>query len=584
MAGYPNVNAANKYARDVVAGRIDACKWVRFACKRHLDDLVKSKKRTGKWRFDKDEAEKVCRFAQLMPHAKGKWAAKAELITLEPWQKFILCSIFGWLSKKTGLRRFREVYCEIPRKNGKSVLAAVIGLYMWCMDREFGAEVYCGATTEKQAMEVFRPAKQMLARTKKLAKAIGAVIMARNLSIPRDESRFEPVIGDPGDGSSPSCTLVDEYHEHATPALYETMLTGMGARDQPLMVAITTAGFNLAGPCYIHRSQVCDMLNAAAGIGDQHNEEQFGIIYTIDDDDDWESPAALRKANPNFGVSVSEEYLLRAQANARRYPSRQNAFKTKHLNIWVSAAHAWLNMSDWAACGDTSLNIEDFYGKPCWMGVDLASKSDITAVALVFRDKVESPEGSGKYKDRWTVFCRSYLPEGAVERASSNQKAYEGWVHDGALLTTDGDETDFDVVREDIHDLAELFDVKELVYDKWRATQLAHQLLKDGANAVEFGGGYHIMNMPMREVEAALLAGRFRHDGDPVLTWMAGNIVTREHKGCLVPMKADEGKTNMRKIDGMIAILMAMSRALLADAPQEDTVSEHLEKHGIRTL
>lgn len=565
MASYPNVNAANKYARDVASGRIEACKYVQYACHRHISDLAKSKKRGSKWRFDKDAAEKPCVFIQMLPHAKGKWAAKKELIVLEPWQQFIVASIFGWVSKKTGLRRFREVYCEIPRKNGKSVLAAGIGLYMWCMDGEFGAEVYCGATTEKQALEVFRPAKQMLARTADLVAELGAEVMARNLSIAEDESRFEPVVGDPGDGSSPSCALVDEYHEHPTPALYETMLTGMGARDQPLMFAITTAGFNLAGPCYIHRSQVVDMLKASAGIGDLHNEEQFGIIYTLDDDDDWQDPKNLRKANPNYGVSVSEEFLLKRLQDARRYPSRQNSFKTKHLNIWVSAAHAWLNMSDWARCGDDSLHIEDFLGRPCWMGVDLASKSDITAVALVFRDKIESPEGSGKFKDQWTVFCRSYLPEGAVERAAQNQKAYEGWVHDGKLLTTDGDETDFDVVRDDIKDLAEQFDVQEVVYDKWRATQLAHQLLSDGANAVEFGGGYHIMNMPMREVEAALISGRFRHSGDPVLTWMAGNVVTRENKGCLIPMKADEGKTNMRKIDGMIAILMAMSRALLAD-------------------
>lgn len=584
MATYPNVNAANKYARDVVGGRIDACQWVRFACARHLNDLARSKKRGGKWKFDKDAAEKACVFIQLLPHAKGKWAAKKELIRLEPWQQFIFCSLFGWVSKKTGLRRFREAYCEVPRKNGKSVLAAGLGLYMWCMDGEFGAEVYCGATTEKQALEVFRPAKQMLSRTPELVEAIGAEVMARCLSIADDESRFEPVIGDPGDGSSPSCALVDEYHEHQTPALYETMLTGMGARDQPMMFAITTAGFNVAGPCYIHRSQALDMLKASAGIGDLHNDELFAIVYTLDDDDDWQDPKNLRKANPNYGVSVSEEFLLKRLRDAVRYPSRQNAFKTKHLNIWVSAAHAWLNMADWAKCGVEGLSLEKFAGRECYMGVDLASKSDITAVALVFRDKVQMPEGSGKFKDRWTVFCRSYLPEGAIERAGPNQKAYEGWVHDGKLLTTDGEETDFDEVREDIKDLAQQFDVKEIVYDKWRATQLAHQLQADGAEVVEFGGGFHVMNLPMREVEAALLSGRLQHNGDPVLTWMAGNVVTRENRGCLIPQKADEGKTNLRKIDGMVAILMAMSRALLADGPQEETLSDHLESHGIRTL
>lgn len=559
MASSPNVNAANRYARDVVAGKIDVCKWVRAACKRHLDDLVSSKAKSYRWKFNKDEAERVCEFIQLLPHTKGRWAGKKQLITLEPWQKFIFVAVFGWVAKRTGLRRFREVYCEIPRKNGKSVIAAGLGLYMFCMDGEFGAEVYCGATTEKQAMEVFKPAKQMLKRRPQLTQACGIQVMAKNLSIPDDDSKFEPLIGDPGDGSSPSCAIVDEYHEHPSSALYDTMITGMGAREHPLMFAITTAGYNLAGPCYVHRGQVKDMLLHALGEGGIDNEEMFGIIYTLDDDDDWQDPKNLRKANPNYGVSVGADYLLRSLANAKRYPSHQNKFKTKHLNLWVSSKSAWLNMADWAACGDSTLTLEQFRGQPCWMGVDLASKSDITAVALVFKTLDER----GRYD--WTVFCRSYLPEGAIERAVTFKDAYETWANTGELLTTDGEEMDFDVVRDDIKDLADLVDIQEIAYDKWRATQLAHQLQKDGAEVIEVGGGIQTMNMPMREVEAALLSGRFHHPENPVLSWMAGNVTTKEYRGCLTPMKADEGKANLRKIDGIVAILMAMSRAMLAD-------------------
>lgn len=577
MASYPNVNGANKYARDVVAGKVPACKWVRAACQRHLDDLAASKKRAFRWTFDRDAAEGVCDFIQLLPHAKGKWAAQRELIRLEPWQQFIFCSVFGWVDKKTGRRRFREVYIEVPRKNGKSVLAAGVGLYMLCLDGEFGAEVYCGATTERQAWEVFRPARQMVRRTPELIEAFGIQVAAKNLAVIEDESKFEPLIGDPGDGQSPSCALVDEFHEHQTAALYETMLTGMGAREQPLMFAITTAGYNIAGPCYLQRNQVIDTLN-----GTVPNDELFGIIYTIDEDDDWKDPAVLRKANPNFGVSVDAEFLLKRQADAIRYPSRQNAFKTKHLNIWVSAKQAWLNIADWEACGDPTLTLDQFLGQPCWVGVDLASKSDVAAVALVFRDRITLD--NGREVDRWTAFCRSYLPEGAIERAGPNKDAYQAWANADLLELTDGEEMDFDLIRDYLADLAEEFDIQEIAYDKWRATQLAHQLVKDGAEAVEVGGGIANMNMPMRELEAALLSRRFRHSADPVLTWMAGNVVTREYKGCLTPMKADEGKTNLRKIDGMVAVLMAMSRALLADAPRDPTLSEHLETHGIRTL
>lgn len=566
MASYPSVNSANKYARDVVTGKIPACDYVRRACKLHLNDLAASKKRGFKWRFDKDAAERVCEFIELLPHAKGKWAAQRELIELQPWQQFIFCCVFGWVSKRTSLRRYREVYIEVPRKNGKSVLAAGVGLYMLCLDGEYGAEVYCGATTERQAWEVFRPARQMVRRTPQLIEAFGIQVSAKNLSVVEDESKFEPLIGDPGDGQSPSCALVDEYHEHPSPALYETMLTGMGAREQPLMFAITTAGFNIAGPCYVQRAQVVDKLT-----GTVPNDELFGIIYTIDADDDWKDPKVLRKANPNFGISVGAEYLEKRQADAVRYPSRQNAFKTKHLNIWVSAKQAWLNLADWEACGDSALTLESLRGQPCWLGVDLASKSDIAAVALVFRDKIET--AAGRLVDRWTVFCRSYLPEGAIERADANQSAYQTWANADQLIISDGEEMDFDLIRDDIAELAEQFDVQEIAYDKWRATQLAHQLLKDGANVIEVGGGIATMNMPMRELEAALLSRRFRHGNDPVLTWMAGNVVTRPYKGCLTPMKADEGKTDLRKIDGMVAILMAISRALMADGVAPSVLS-----------
>lgn len=193
MASYPNVNAANKYARGVVAGRIPACKYVRRACQFHLDDLAKSKKRGFRWTFDRDLAEGVTEFIELLPHAKGKWASRKELIQLEPWQLFIFCSIFGWVDKKTRRRRYREVYIEVPRKNGKSVLAAGVGLYMLVLDGEFGAEVYCGATTERQAWEVFRPARQMVRRTPELVEAFGIQVAAKNLSVIGDESKFEPL-------------------------------------------------------------------------------------------------------------------------------------------------------------------------------------------------------------------------------------------------------------------------------------------------------------------------------------------------------------------------------------------------------
>lgn len=238
---YPNVNAANQYARHVVAGKIPACQYVIDACQRHIDDLSKSQGKKFRYRFDKDLAERAARFIQLLPHTKGEWAFKRMPITLEPWQLFIICCAFGWVHKGSRLRRFREVYTEIPRKNGKSAISAGVALFCFTCDGEFGAEVYSGATTEKQAWEVFRPARLMCKRTPLLVEAFGIEVNAKNLSRPEDGARFEPLIGNPGDGQSPHCAIVDEYHEHDSDALYTTMITGMGARRQPIMWAITTA-------------------------------------------------------------------------------------------------------------------------------------------------------------------------------------------------------------------------------------------------------------------------------------------------------------------------------------------------------
>lgn len=549
MANY-SVNAANKYARDVVAGKVDACKWVRLCCQRHLDDLASSKGKGFKWKFNKAEAERVCAFVELLPHTKGKWAREKRRLRLEPWQKFIFCCVFGWVSKKTGLRRFREVYCEIPRKNGKSVVAAGVALYMLCADREFGAEVYCGATTEKQAWEVFRPARLMMLKTPDLIEAAGVEVNARSLAIPEDGSRLEPIIGDPGDGSSPSCSLIDEYHEHDSDDLYETMLTGMGAREQPLIFTITTSGSNIAGPCYEKRKQVCAMLDKTVA-----NDEIFGLIYTLDEEDDWRDLQALKKANPNYGVSIFPDNLQRDLADAIRYPSRQNGFKTKHCNLWVNAKMAWLNQLDWDRAAVPGLSLDDFKGRSCYAGIDLASKCDIADIAVVFREKDDAG------RDLWTFFNRHYLPEGAVQGDGPNQEAYERWVIEGHLITTEGEELDFDVIREDTKDIAGAHQVEEIAYDKWRATQLAHQLMRDGAEVVEVGGGIQTMNLAMRELEAALVSGRVRHNGDPVLAWMASNVVAHEYKGCITPTK----ESSPKKIDGMVAILMAMSRAILAD-------------------
>lgn len=560
MAKYPNVNAAAKYARDVVSGRIVACAYVQQACQRHLDDLARSKDKNYPYRFNKDKGEKACRFIQRLVHTKGEWAKKpinARRIRLEPWQQFIHACVYGWERKKDKRRRFRTVYIEVPRKNGKSIIAAGNGLYMFTADGEYGSEVYCGATTEKQAWEVFKPAKLMAKALVNLRRAFNVEVCAKKLERP-DGSIFEPVIGDPGDGSSPHCAVVDEYHEHDGPELFDTMATGMGARREPMILVITTAGSNLAGPCKDLHDDVIKML-----AGSVVDDELFGIIYTIDEGDDWTSPAALQKANPNIGVSVFTDYLLAQQARAIRNPRYTNTFKTKHLNVWVNASTAFFNMEHWQRAEDTSLRLADFNDAPLWLSLDLASKLDITSMVMLFARW----EDDGKL--HFYCFSRHYLPEDTIfDPDQKNTKLYQKWVateceNSGgtALTQTDGAEIDFNEIAADALELARDYEVREVPHDPWNATQLAQQLGEEGLTAVKIPQTTAHLSPGMKELESALKSGRFHHDGNPVLSWMISNVVSKEDANENVfPRKEREDQ----KIDGAVALIMAAYRAMLS--------------------
>lgn len=557
---FPHVEAGLKYARDVVAGRIPACKWVRLACKRQLDDL---KRKNWKYRFDKAKAERVCKFIELLPHTKGRWAAKREMITLEPWQSFILITVFGWV-KKNGRRRFREAYQEVPRKNAKSTVGAGVGLYCFAADGEYGAEVYSGATTEKQAWEIFRPARLMALKTPDFREEYGIEVNASNLAIIEDGSRFEPLIGKPGDGSSPHCALIDEFHEHDTPELYDTMITGMGARDQPLAWIVTTAGANLAGPCRDKRLYVEKILDGAI-----KDEEVFGIIYTIDEDDDWTSEEALRKANPNLGVSVSEEYLFSRQRTAMQSASQQNTFRTKHLNIWVGARNAWMNMRAWQQCPPRK-PLSELVGRPCFSALDLASKVDIAANVLLFPPHGDDP--------LWHLHGRFYLPEDVVEeKASSNHSHYSTWANQGYMTLTPGNVIDFDYIMDDLREDLSRFDVVEVPYDPWQATQLATQMLAEGAPMVELRQTVQNLSEPMKEFEKLVLSKQLAHGNCPVMSWMISNVVAKlDKKDNIYPTK--EKPEN--KIDGPVAGIMAIARAMVQ--PRDNGTV--YEKIGVMTV
>lgn len=573
---WTHVEKGTQYARDVLNGVIPAGKWVKLACKRHFDDLEKASNRSNSdpfpYYFDPKAANKACKFVELLPHTKGRWAAKREKLILEPWQCFKTMCIFGWKRTADGYRRFRKAFVLESRKNGKSAWAAAIGLYMFCADGEFGSEIYSGATNEKQAWEVFKPARLMAKNSPQLMSYYGVDTgkgASSNLYKMSDGSKFETVVGKPGDGASPSCAIVDEYHEHDSDAMVSTFETGMGARDQPLLLIISTAGDNLAGPCYAMQQDVEKMLEGVI-----HNDELFGIIYAADPDVDWTSELALRQANPNYDISVRAEFLKSMQREAIQSSRKVGAFKTKHLNLWVQARNAYFNIQRWKEAAKPTLTLEMFYNQPLKIGLDLASKVDIAAKEYLFRldqcncdiAKVLQDEGY-----RYARFGRYYLPEKTISLGENEH--YQGWVHDNWITETPGDMIDYVQIRDEIFDDREQFQLEEVAFDPHQARMMVSELIAEGIPCVEVAPLVLNFSEPMKEIEGLIRSRAIAHNNDPVYTWMLSNVVSK-------PDRKDNDYPNKdrpeNKIDGPVAEIMAMARWMLL----EDTKSVY-ETRGI---
>lgn len=534
------------YAEDIVSSRIPACSYVIMAAQRFLDDLKRQGSEDFPYAYNADVANRACRFMELLPHVKGKWAAQRKLLELEPWQCFIECNIFGWLHTETGLRRFREAYEEVPRKNGKSIRLSARGIYLFAADNESGAEVYSGATTEKQAYEIFRPAWIMVQRLQNLRERFSIDLSgtAKNpgaMHIMSDMSRFETMIGKPGDGSSPHAALIDEYHEHDSDHMVDAMQTGMGAREQPLLSIITTAGSNLAGPCFEKRREVIQILEKRSKA-----ENVFGIIYTTDENDDWNDPNSLIKANPNYGVSVFPEFLQSQLEQAKRSAAKQNSFRTKHLNQWVGARTVWMNMLAWRRQQKADFDPDKLREYPCWIAVDLASKRDVAAIVILWQKD-----------DKYYSHHKFYAPESAVEE---NEK-YLAFANGGDMVLTPGNMTDYAFIEEEIVKLWKEYDVQDVAFDDWQANYLITRLQQQNIEVINYNQTVKNMSEPMKEVEALVVDGRLFHDGNKCMNWMMGNVTARiDAKDNIYPRKENEKDKNC-KIDGPVALIMAMGRA-----------------------
>ncbi len=527
-----------RYARGVLSGRISACSLVKKACERQLDDL--DRYGDGKrFIYDAEAGDRICWFIEHLTHVKGELAGQE--IKLEPWQVFILHTTFSWKTTE-GIRRFRRVYIEVPRGNGKSSLSSGVALFCLCGDREPGAEVYSFATTRDQAKIVFGDAKEMARQNPKLKRAFDLQVLATSLYVPKTNSYFQAksAEGSTLDGLNTHLAVIDELHAHKTRAVYDVVETSLGKRRNSLMWVITTAGFDTAGICYEVRSFVKQILNKEA-----QDESQFGIIYGLDEGDDWTSEEALQKANPNWGVSVRPEIITSLQAKAIARPSAANNFKTKHLDVWCSAASSWMDMPAWNLCR-RSIALSDFEGFDCYMGLDLGAKNDLTAKVLVF-----PVEENGRLN--YYVFGTYYAPRAALLKSGNSQ--YDGWETLGYLKVTEGAVTDFNQIEADILEDCSRFRVKSVAYDPWQATQLATRLSDNDVPMVEYRNTVQNMSDPMKWLEALVQDKRLIHEGDPALTWMMGNVVAkRDFKDNVFPRK----EVYENKIDGAVSLIMAL--------------------------
>jgi phage terminase large subunit-like protein len=525
----------------VIKGQIPACHYVRCACQRHLNDLKHGRKRG--LHFDVEAAQHRIEFyPEFLRHSKGEWARHP--MALAPWQKFKIGSVFGW-KRKDGTRRFRYVYSELPRKNGKSTLLAGVGLDLLACDGEAGAEIYAAATKRDQARIIFDEAKRMVAASPELATMIARFKL--NLSIDATGSKFEPLSSDERtlDGLNPHCVLVDELHRHKNRALLDVMDTAVGSRRQPLIWIITTAGDD--DPQSVYNAENDYAVKVLEGTLEDDNV--FAFITTIDKDDRWDDPIAWAKANPNLGISVKLDDLERQAKKAAKTPSALVAFKRLRLNVRSAQFDRAFDMEEWNRNSRGPFDPDKLPRLTCWGGLDISSKIDISAFVRLY-----APDEDNILR----VTCRFWMPADTLEdRADRDNVPYRRWVEEGWIEATPGNVIDHGTIRDAILADAKRCDLQGVAFDPWNATQMSVELNEHGVNMHEFIQGTRSYTNPTKELRALVASYRIDHGDNPVLRWMASNLkVFTDRNLNEMPHKAQ----SVGRIDGIAALIMATGR------------------------
>lgn len=526
----------HQYAHDIQSGNIPVCAAIKQAVGRWFSDFLRND-----LLFDELAADRIIKFAGLARHVKGPLAGQP--FKIEPWQAWILANIVGWKWKRSGLRRFREVDVFVPRKNGKSFLASVIGNYFLLADKG-QHDIYSYASTSEQARIVFDASKQMIGYSKPMKKR--AQLYAHHIDDTKSNSRFKPMAfkSTSAEGLNPSVAIADEIHVHSDGSMFDTMALGMGARPEALHLVISTAGSNMASFGYEFYQQ-CKI---------NESDSTFAAIWELDSEKDVDNETNWIKANPNLGVSVFVEELRDTLSKAKHSPARYNEALVKRFNIWRNGDAEFISDEAWKACKKEShWSCET----PTFVGIDLSNTTDITAVWQV--------QGTGKAGEV-RVKGQCYLPEGALSHGKKNAEFYRKMHHHNWLKVTAGDTINYDIIEADILELTKNCHVQSVAFDPWNANHLITRLESAGIETEAVRQGFVSLSPPTKALQTAILQQHIEHDGNPLLAWAVSNVVLEtDAAGNIKPTKSK----SQNKIDPLAAMLNAYRTWMLEQEQPE---------------
>lgn len=524
-----------QYAKDVVSGKILACQWVKLACKRFLDDI-----NSQDYYFDEKKYNTLTTFTGVLKHYSS--GAAGNPFILEPWEDFIICNIFCLYRVDTRRRKYKTAHISVSRKNGKTTLAAALGLFALIADGEPAASVIMAANSREQAHIDFDAASAFARQLDPKKKSLK--VLRNEIVFQKNNANLRVISADAstGDGLNPSMVILDELHEAADSKLFDVLRSGQGFREQPLMLSITTAGFRIGGFCNQYEDYCREVL-----MGQKVDETLFALLYTLDDGDDWTDEGNFIKSNPNLGITVKRDWLSEQVNQAKNSPTLEVGVKTKNLNVWCSSSTTWIP-EHYIRKSLMDVDLTEFKNKNnylVYLGFDLAAISDLTAVSIMFVD----PETEEYFFKTWY-----YLPKSALD-GKYNSELYKMWSSKGFLTLTDSETTDYNYIQNQIVYLYETFDVQGVFFDSWNAQMLVNNLTNLGLPMTAYSQSIGNFNKPTKEMERLVLSDKARFDNNPITRWCFDNVELKvDLNGNAKPC----GDHQSRKIDGVISMLNAL--------------------------